>query len=139
MSGVHSARWRAVSIDAHRSFCAERASARIWRSSAACDMTTRMPLMFSSTIVATSAVRACTTHDSGKTRLRSAMPAKYTPGIVDSATSVSSTWMRNMNANAMRNVSADMSTSGPNASSSWIDRMSLFARLITWPDCVRSK
>ena len=31
-------------------------------------------------------------------------------------------------------VSPDINTSGPNANSNWIDRMSEFALEITWPD-----
>ena len=93
MMGDQRARLMAVSIDAHRSLCAARASNVICARSCANDCTTRTPWMFSSTTVAISAMRACTTHDSGNTFWRSLRPDQYTPGIVDSATSVSQTWI----------------------------------------------
>ena len=42
-------------------------------------------------------------------------------------------------ATAKKNSTTCMATSGPNAKSSWIDRMSVLARLMTWPDWVRSQ
>src|SRR5688500_4215427 len=138
MTGDQRARLTAVSIDAQRSFCAARASNLIWARSCANDCTTRTPWMFSSTTVAISAMRAWTTHDRGNTFWRSLSPDQYTPGIVDSATSVRPTCIDIMYPNASTNVRPDINTSGPNASSNWIDRTSELAREITWPDCVRS-
>ena len=87
--------------------------------------------MFSSTMVAASAIRACTSHDSGNTRLRNAEPVRYTRGMVDMATSERPTWIWSIFANANTNVSPDIITRGPNVSSNWIERMSLLAREMT--------
>ena len=87
--------------------------------------------MFSSTTVASSAMRACTTHDRGNTFCRSLSPDQYTPGMVDNATRVSPAWIDIMYAKASTNVRPDINTSGPNASSSWIERMSELAREMT--------
>ena len=60
MTGAMRARTSTCCTAAHRSRRAARASSAIWRRSAAKPFTTRTPLMFSSTIVATSAMRAWT-------------------------------------------------------------------------------
>ena len=70
----HRARLIAVSIDAQRSRCAAFANSVICARSCANDCTTRTPWMFSSTTVAISAMRACTTHDKGNTFWRSRRP-----------------------------------------------------------------
>jgi rare lipoprotein A len=59
---------------AHRRRRAWPASWSIWRRSPAKAFTTRTPVTFSSTVVATSASRPCTTQDSGNMRLRSLTP-----------------------------------------------------------------
>ncbi len=74
MAGAYLARASAWETLAHRNPSAARARPVIWRSSAAKDLTTRTPLTFSSTMVATSAWRAAMTHESGKTRFRSRAP-----------------------------------------------------------------
>ena len=92
----------------------------------------------SATMVATSAWRACTTHERGKIRLRSRSPMKKTNGRGASATAVSPTSITTMTITAAINNTSCMAMSGPNANSNWIDRMSLLALEITCPDWVRS-
>ena len=82
MSGPYRARASACTIDAHRSRCAALASLVTSRSSAAKLFTTRTPCTFSSTMVATSAIRACTIHDSGNIWSRSRTPATNMNGSV---------------------------------------------------------
>ena len=63
-----------MAVAAQRSRCADLESTRICCFSAANDFTTLVPLMFSSTIPATSAIRACVIHDSGNTVRRKRIP-----------------------------------------------------------------
>src|ERR1700730_9722116 len=72
-----------------------------WLGSAAKDFTTRIPLAFSSTIVATSARRDCTTHEIGNMSARIRTPDQNTKGMVDMATKDSGTLIRTMKMNAM--------------------------------------
>ena len=72
--------WRAlastVRTPAQRSRVAALASSSICWRSAANERTTRTPLMFSSTMVDTSATLACTIHDRGKTWSRNRLPRR---------------------------------------------------------------
>ena len=67
MIGFQRDRLLAISTLVHWMRCADRPSRAIWRFSAANDFTTRVPLTFSSTMVAKSAMRAWVTHDNGNT------------------------------------------------------------------------
>ena len=75
ITGLNRARasMRAVADQRRRS--AARARRAIWAGSAANDLTTRVPLTFSSTTMATSAMRPWVTQDNGKTRSRSFCPS----------------------------------------------------------------
>ena len=70
ITGLNRARASIRAVAAHRSRSAALARRAIWSNSAANDLTTRVPLTFSSTTMATSAIRPCVTHDKGKTRSR---------------------------------------------------------------------
>jgi len=113
-------------------------SRAIWSDSAANDFTTRVPLMFSSTTMATSAIRPWVTHERGKTWSLSLCPSTYTNGIVDTVTSARGTWMLSMNPKAIRKLIAERPASGPKARSSWMERMSELARDMTSPPATRS-
>ena len=58
--------------------------------------------------------------------------------MVETATRVSGTWMVSMNPTASTKLSIDSPANGPNASSSWMERMSELAREITSPAATRS-
>ncbi len=75
ITGAQCARASIWRTDAHRSRSAALASRATWRGSAAKDFTTRAPVTFSSTMVATSAWRAWTIHETGNSRLRILRPA----------------------------------------------------------------
>ncbi len=72
-------------IDAQRSRRAARSNRLSWLFSAANDFTTRVPVTFSSTIVAMSAVRAIIINAIGNSFLRMLKPVKNTKGSVISA------------------------------------------------------
>ena len=76
MRGAKRARASMVATLAHWSRRAVPASCSIWRCSAAKDLTTRTPLTFSSTMVASSAWRAWLIHDRGKMRSRRGRPSR---------------------------------------------------------------
>ena len=67
IAGLNRARASPRAVADQRSRPAARDRAAIWSASAANDLTIRVPLMFSSTTIATSAIRPWVTHDSGKT------------------------------------------------------------------------
>ncbi len=90
-------------------------------------------------MVATSAWRACTTHDNGKIRLRRRTPTRNTNGSGERAMRVSGTSMRSITTRATTSSTSCMAISGPNANSSWIERMSVLARLMTCPLWIRSQ
>ena len=139
MIGAWRARASAVAVPAQRSRRAARASSPIWACSWAKVRTTWAPWMFSSTIMATSAIRAWVTQVSGKTRLRILRPTYSTSGSGAMATRVSGSDRTSMAATPNTSSASCMATSGPNANSSWMERMSLLAREITWPVWVRSQ
>ena len=97
-------------------------------SSAANDFTTRVPVTFSSTIVAMSAVRAIMSHAIGNSFFRMLSPVMNTNGSVTRVISVSTMSICNINASAARNVRSEIPIIGPNASIIWMARMSEFAR-----------
>ena len=107
---------RAVADQRRRS--ATLARRAIWSVSAANDLTTRVPLTFSSTTMATSAIRPWVTHERGNTWSRSRWPRMYTKGIVDTVTRASGTWMLSMNPSAMKKLTTDSPARGPKARSS---------------------
>ncbi len=74
MSGDHRARMSASLTLAHSARIAAAVRCCSWPSSAANDFTTRTPLMFSSTTVATSARRDWMSHDTGNICLRILTP-----------------------------------------------------------------
>ena len=76
MVGVHRARRSASFTYPHRTFSAALARDRSCCCSAAKDFTTRTPLMFSSTMVATSASRAWMIHDTGNIDFRIFTPVR---------------------------------------------------------------
>ena len=90
------ARAHIVLTATHRRRPADSASLPICSFSPANDFTTRTPLMFSSTIVAISAVRAIVSHDRGNIHLRIVTPMRYTNGMVTRASRVSSTLICSM-------------------------------------------
>ena len=139
MMGAWRARASAVAVPAQRSRRADRASRSTWACSWAKVRTTWAPWMFSSTIMATSAIRACVTQVRGKTLFRSRRPTYRTSGSGAIATSVRGSDSATIAAVPMTSSASCMATSGPNANSIWIERMSLLARDMTWPVWVLSQ
>src|SRR5579863_6839986 len=103
-------------------------------SSAANDLTTRTPLMFSSTMVATSASRDWINHDTGNIDLRILTPTTTTAGIVAIATRANGTLMDNMNPKATTATPHCTRIDGPNVMYICTERMSELAREINCPD-----
>ena len=95
--------------------------------------------MFSSTIMATSAIRACVTHERGKTRLRSLSPTYSTSGSGAIATRVKGSDSATIAAVPITSSASCMATRGPNANSSWMERTSLLALEMTCPVWVLSQ
>ena len=83
-------------------------------------------------------MRDCTIHESGNVWFRILTPAMYTNGIVASATSVRPTWIVNMKTSATAKLTRLSATSGAKVRNICTDRMSEFAREMSWPDCTRS-
>ena len=138
MSGLKRARASTRAVAAQRSRSAARANRAIWSYSAANDFTTRVPFTFSSTTMATSAIRPWVTHERGNTRSRNCWPSRNTSGMVDTVTRVRGTWMLSMNPRAIRKLATDSPARGPKASRSWMERMSELAREMTSPAATRS-
>ena len=139
MIGAWRARASAVAVPAQRSRRAERASSSTWACSWAKVRTTWAPWMFSSTIMATSAMRAWVTQLRGKTLSRSRTPTYSTSGSGAMATRVRGSDSTSIAANPMASSASCMATRGPKAKSSWIERMSLLAREMTCPVWVLSQ
>ena len=134
MRGAWRARASAVAVPAQRSRCADPASRSTWACSWAKVRTTWAPWMFSSTIMATSAIRACVTQVSGKTLFRSRRPTYRTSGNGAIATSVRGQRQRHHRGRAHdQQRQLPWPRGGPNAKSSWMERMSLLAREMTLP------
>ena len=138
MRGAYRAWLSTWSSAAHRSRRAARSNRLSWLFSAANDLTTRVPVTFSSTIVAMSAVRAIITHAMGKSFLRMFMPVNSTKGNVTQVTSVSTGSISNMSASAARKLRPATAIIGANMSTIWMARMSELAREMSWPDCTLS-
>jgi hypothetical protein len=94
--------------------------------------------MFSSTVVATSAVRACTIHEIGNIRSRMRTPTRYTNGSGSRATTASGTCTASMRPKANRKLTTCSTISGANVRNICTERMSELAREMSCPDCTRS-
>ena len=138
ISGLNRALASMRAVADQRSLSATLARRAIWSDSAANDFTTRVPFMFSSTTMATSAIRPCVTHERGKTWSLSFCPRTYTNGMVDTVSRARGTWMPSMKPNAIRKLTAERPASGPKARRSWMERMSELAREMTSPAATRS-
>ena len=115
-------------IDAQRSRRAARSNRLSWLFSAANDFTTRVPVTFSSTIVAMSAVRAIIMNAIGNSFLRMLKPVKNTNGSVITLIAVSTGSICTISASAATKLSADTAIIGPKPSIIWMARMSELAR-----------
>ena len=133
MMGAWRALASAVAVPGQRSRRADRASDFTWLCSWAKVLTIWAPWMFSSTIVARSAIRAWVTQLRGNTRSRSRMPTYSTSGRGAMATRVNRSDSHTMAAVPMPSITIWVATSGANANSSWMERTSLLAREITCP------
>ena len=89
-------------------------------------------------IVAISAPRPCTIHDSGNMMFRSRAPAANVNGTTAMATIASRRSIDTMIATATTKLMMLRATSGANVRNSCTERMSEFAREMSWPDCTRS-
>ena len=126
-------------MPAQRSLWAARANVLVWLCSWAKVRTIWAPWMFSSTIVARSAMRAWVTQLRGNTRFLRRMPTYRTSGRGAIATRVKGTDSTTIAAVPITSITSWVATTGAKANSNWIERMSLLAREITCPVWVRSQ